>query len=159
MAYIPLGGNGFHSPIAGFELTGAQLSGDATGGVAQIKCRMDPRYTAIAAYVTIAIIQGTAADADVSLSLAGNPGFVPTQSDSGPVVKVAAAVDAGTIRKTWNPTPIILPGSLKADAHVSASFLNVDGDEYFMSALFYIFDIRARELTPMGPLLWSRGAT
>jgi len=52
---------------------------------------------------------------------------------------------------------VILPGSENTALTVFAA--NVDGDEYFLDAFIFLFDIRARELTPMGPLLWARGST
>jgi len=156
---IPLGGNGFHAPIAAYEVSGFAITGDGSGGSLQGQINTDPRFTTLLSFVTMSIQQGTSADADVSFLLSGNAGFVPTQAESGPVVAVASLVDAGEIRKTWTPTPVILPGGNGANAHVRCNVLNVTGDVLGLSALFYIFDIRARELTPMGPLLWARGAT
>ncbi len=156
---IPLGGNGYHAPIAAYEVSGFAVTGDASSGSLQAQINMDPRYTALCSFVTMSIQQGTSADADVSFLMSGSAGFVPTQADQGPVTAVASLVDAGEIRKTWTPTPVIMPGGNNANAHVRVNVLNVDGDVLGLSALFYIFNIRARELTPMGPLLWARGAT
>ncbi len=159
MIRIPLGGNGFHSPIAAYEVSGVTATGDASSGHLRITVVMDPRYTALCSFVTMAIQQATSADADVNMLLAGNAGFVPTQGLTGPVTAVASLVTSAEVRQTWTPTPVILPGGNQANAHTRVDVLNVDGDVLNLSALFYIFDIRARELTPMGPLLWARGAT
>ncbi len=102
--------------------------------------------------------QGTPADADFRFtvsSLAGNA--VPLLTHAG----VVTAIDASfvvEINELWNVPPVILPGAQEPGI-ASCRWVNVDSDAYLMHAFIYLFDIRVRELTPMGPLLWARGST
>lgn len=158
--YLPLGGDGFSAPFAAYNVINAQVSGDASAGRASITCNMDSRYCALVAYASVAIEQGTSADADVKVFLAGES--FAEQTFQAPVESISATIASRTVTKTWNPTPFVLPGARLQDAtqpRLDFRALNVDGDEFFLSALIYLFNVRVRELTPMGPLLWARGAT
>lgn len=155
---IPLGGDGITSPIAAWEISGFSVTGDASGGAASLRVNLDPRNTALVAFVTNTIVQVSSADADINTALLGNAGSVPTQALSGPVSAISATVSTGTIRQTWRPEPYVMPGGNGAGAHIRTLFLNVTNDVYFMSALIYIFNIRARELMPMSYLLAGRGS-
>jgi hypothetical protein len=50
-----------------------------------------------------------------------------------------------------------MPGG-PSDPNVRFEMVNVLADVYSMHLLVYLFNIRVRELTPMGPLLWARGS-
>jgi len=78
--------------------------------------------------------------------------------EQGDVSAVAAALGDPTVAKTWNPTPTILGGGAIIPT-ITVRGKNVDSDVYLCSMLIYLFDIAVRERTPMGPLLWARGAT
>jgi len=54
--------------------------------------------------------------------------------------------------------PIILPGGPEVPT-IRARALNVNGDFVFLEAQIFLFNIRVRELTPMGPLVFARGST
>jgi len=158
LRYIPLGGDGFTAPKAAYNLIGMAVTGAAGAGSMTLTCTMDDRYVSLLSYVSIADAQVVSADADISLLLsAGNLGM-PPQALTERVVAISATVEAGTIRRTWIPTPVLLAGSEKRGL-VTFRMVNVENDVYTMSLLVYLFDIRVRETTPMGPLLWARGAT
>lgn len=153
--YVPMGGDGFYSPQAAYHVSNHAVTGDASGGNATLQVVMDDRHCSLLSYLTISIIQGTSADADVRLSLAS--GQTPLQAFQGPVVAISATVIGQTITKTWNPPAYLIPGGPNVGT-IECRALNVDGDVYRIGALIYLFDIRAREETPMGPLLFSRGS-
>ncbi len=117
---------------------------------------MDDRYTALVSYVTTSIVQVASADADFRSVIAVGTSW-PTISDSGLITAINASVSGNTVTRTWEPAPAVLPGG-KLRPLIQCQFLNVDADVYTMSALIYLFNIRSRELTPMGPLLWARGS-
>lgn len=156
MTYVPLGGDGLVAPFAAYTMKTMLVTGDASAGSASLNINMDPRFCSLVSYATIAIQQGTSADADVDLFVRGNT--------SGSVVfrnlvtAVASLVTASEIGLTWQPPPVMIPGGGEG-ASLEANFKNVDGDVFIIDALIYLFNIRVRELTPMGPLLWARGST
>lgn len=132
------------------------MTGDASAGHAGLIITMDDRFTSLLSWAQFNINQGTPADADFRLAVFG--GAAPSQVLSGLSTAVASTLTARTIGQTWAPTPFILAGGPDV-ASLQIVFENVDTDVYTLSALVYLFDIRVRETTPMGPLLWSRGST
>jgi len=158
--YIPLGGDGFTAPIAAYGVSGATVAGDVSSGIATINLTMDNRYCSLVGYATGRILQGTPADAELRMAIgvtAAPLGKVPLQVDQGDVTAIAATVSPDSIAKTWLPPSIILPGGVDAPV-LSLAATNVDGDFFTIDALIYLFNIRVRELTPMGPILFSRGS-
>ncbi len=152
---IPLGGDGFYAPQFAYQIKTFSLTGDATGTSLTHVVKMDERYCALIAYVTVRINQATAAAADVMFQVGG--AGVPDFAEQGPVTEISATVNSGTIRKTWVPPPIILPYG--GEPTLTMKVLNVDTDVVQLHAQIYAFDARVRELTPMGPLLWARGSS
>lgn len=157
VGYIPLGGNGYDAPIAAYQIAGFQVIGDATGTSATLAVTMDPRYTSLVSYVTFSIAQATSADADFRATIARGTTF-PTISASGAIEAVSSNVSSQEVTRTWEPAPAVLPGTTVLVPTLQVQFVNVDTDIYTMSSMIYIFNIRARETTPMGPLLWARGS-
>lgn len=156
LTYVPLGGDGFSSPFAAYGLKIFQASGDVSGGALTMNVNFDPRFCSLVAYVTVQIAQGTSADADVRIQVRGDT--IATVNFQGPVSAVASDVTSFEVAHTFAPVPVIVPGAGENGA-IQVAFDNVDGDEYFLDTLIYLFNIRVRELTPMGPLLWARGST
>lgn len=154
--YIPLGGDGYTSPFAAYNLVGHAVTGAAGGGAAVLTCIMDDRFVSLISYISVADVQAVSADADVSIVLTAAEVGMPTQALSEAVTAISAVVNVGTIRRTWTPPPVLLAGGSKR-GQITFSMVNVDTDVYSMSALIYLFNIRVRETTPMGPLLWARG--
>ncbi len=156
--FVPLGGDGFKAPSHAYSIFDASIVGDAGGGNARIQATMDNRYCSLVSYRCGQNQQVSALDADFRLSVTG--GDVPEQLSQGAATAISAGVSLRTIGQTFSPTPIVLPGGSFSDApRVIFRMANVLDDEYFLNAWIFCFDIRVRELTPMGPLLWARGAT
>lgn len=158
LEYIPLGGNGLTAPKAAYSVVGHLVDGNVSSGAMQIRMTMDPRYCSLVSWVTFQIIQATAADADVRVVIGDVDLRVPKLIQQGPVVKTATLVNVNTVAGTFTPTPVILPGG-GVLPFIQVAALNVDGDSLSFDALVYLFRIDVREKTPMGPLLWARGAT
>ncbi len=157
--YIPLGGNGFTAPFAAWSVEAMTVTGAPGGGAASMGVSMDMRYCSLVAFVSVSIIQVSAADADLRIQLTG--ANTTDQAENVVMPSTSATVATRTIGFTWRPTPMILPGGQRDAAdlpRISARMLNVDADVYELSTLIYLFNIRVREITPMGPLLWARGA-
>lgn len=154
--YLPLGGDGFQAPFAAYQVRGLGAVSDAGGGFTQIRCVMDERYCSLVSTVMIRNIQTTPANADVRLRLSALRMAGVDLSE----LKVAQDIALGTstITRTWEPPPIVLPGSGSTDTFVELRMENILADQLFLDALIYLFDIRVRELTPMGPLLFARGS-
>ncbi len=159
LTYVPLGGDGFTAPQAAYVVRALQVTGDAGGGAATLTIHMDPRFTSLVAYVTAQNDQASSADADLRLVITPSTGIqIAALTLQQPVVATSATVNSTTIGLTWNPTPLLMPGAANT-GRIIMKMLNVLADEYRLSAHIYLFNIRVRELTPMGPLLWARGAT
>ncbi len=155
VTYIPLGGDGFTAPIAAYSVQGFEMDGDASGGVLTQSIRTDERYCALVAYVSGSINQATPANADSRQTIASTR-QVPIMVNSNVIVALAAAFTA-EVNVMWAPPPVILPGTTDTGL-ISNIWENVLNDTYRMHCLVYIFDIRVRELTPMGGLLFARGS-
>lgn len=158
MFRIPLGGDGFTAPIAAYAISNHAVTGDSGGGTATLRINMDPRYCALVSWMSSSVNQGTSADADFRRLLSSNAGQgIPLLAENGVATAVAAAFGL-EVQSLWNPPAAILPGS--GDFGIATySWVNVENDVYALNAYIYLFDIRVRETTPMGPLLWARGST
>lgn len=157
--YIPLGGNGFTAPFAAWSLEQMTATGDATGGALTIGVNMDQRYVSLVAFITLAVLQATSADADLRIQLTGSN--TTDQGENLIMPSTSATIASRTSGTVWRPTPMLLPGGQGNPAdlpRISARVLNVDTDVFELSTLIYLFNIRVREVTPMGPLLWARGS-
>lgn len=150
--YIPLGGDGLSAPFAAHTVRALQVEHDASGGTAVQVINLDPRFCGLVSFMTGQIAQAINADADMSFTVTGN--VTPSS-----VLRIVQP--AGTdfeVARTWEPPPIILPGGATAGSQLRLAVDNVDGDDSFLDVWIYLFNIRARELTPMGPLLFGRGS-
>ena len=152
--YIPLGGDGFTAPKFAYSIIGYDVDADASGGTLTAVLEMDPRYASLIGFVTGQLLQAVDADVEFLFSVSGLR--VPTIVNQGDAV--SSALSGSSIGITWRPEPIILPGGTAASQpRVQIRFPNVDTDVIRMHALVFCFDIRVREIWPMGPLLWARG--
>lgn len=152
--YIPLGGNGYTAPHAAYSISGFAVTGATGGGAAALRVNLDPRFCSLVGFVFFQNIQATPADAEFRMFIDG--GGSPAQVDAGDITSVGT-VSAASLNHTWNPTPIVLFGP-RAPI-IGVDLLNVDADVISMNTMIYLFNINARQATPMGPLLWARGAT
>ncbi len=159
LTYVPLGGDGYSAPLAAYSIQNHAVTGDATGGAASLTVDMDPRFCSLVSFVSFSILQATSADAEYSLKIGSSTGTqIPSILHSDLQVAVSSTVSSKEINKTFNLIPMMMPGAGQA-GQINLLVKNVDTDIVRLSALIYLFNIRVRELTAMGPLLWSRGAT
>jgi len=155
-----LGGDGLRAPFAAYAITGYTITGDATSGRAEQNIFMDPRFCSLVSYLTLTNTQATVADADFKFTVGSNSPevAVPRQVRQGLAPAVAAIVSGGvSIGETWEPPPFILPGGGNS-GFAQMQMANVDTDVYIMTAFIYLFNIRVRELSSTGGLLWQRGS-
>ncbi len=160
MGYVPLGGDGFTAPFAAYTVDRFQVGGAAGGGTARLTVTMDPKFCALIQYATWSINQATGAAAEFKLRITALQQSIPLLIDQGSVTNITATISGSEqVARTWEPTPVILPGSGGVAPFLEATWSNIDVNEYFLSLQVFLFNIRVRELTPMGPLLWARGST
>jgi len=117
---------------------------------------MDERFCSLIAYVTFNISQVANADADFIIDIGSDRSAQIREQD----VQVAVSNTVSTVEvgHTFSPPPVVLPGA-GDNARLRVQVLNNLNDIVRVSAYIYCFDVRVRETTPMGPLLWARGAT
>ncbi len=118
---------------------------------------MDRRFVSLVSFVTGNIAQVTPTDLDMLIQLSGSLGQVPQQKSQSVVVASPASMSP-ELTKTWAPVPFLLPGGNDVQPNIRCVVPNVDGDDMFVSTYIYLFNINVRQLTPMGPLLFSQGA-
>jgi len=153
---VPLGGDGFTAPKFAYAIRNFLQTGDATGTFVQFRINMDERWCSLVAFAEFTIAQATSADAEFQFSISSDKSA--ELIDSGLQVAVNSSVSGLEIGHTWAPPPLVLPGA-GDNARIGLQVLNVDTDVVRLSAYVYCFDVRVRETTPMGPLLWARGST
>lgn len=150
--YQPLGGNGMQAPHAQYAVE-VQLEGDASAGNATINIRFDERYCSMIQYLS-ARISGLAADAAYEFNIAA--------SATDRLIHQANVTNLGVATfdcDTWTPPPYVIVGLRREGSTMNAPFLrfispNTDGDTYSVIMRVLVFNIRARELTPL-PILNS----
>ncbi len=156
----PLGGDGFAAPMAAYIVDNMELTGAAGSGNITATILMDERFCSLVAYATVSITQATDQNMGVryrlDTSLASSP--VATQVQSRFLTAGSSNTSPATINDVWVPVPVILPGD-GGGGLLSVGSVNFDTDLFRVSALIYLFDINVRQVMPMGPLLWARGAT
>lgn len=157
---IPLGGNGFNAPHAAYVVDNFALVGDAGGGNINQTINMDERFCSLVAFVNIALSQATPADAGWHIALDSNVALGPVAPQTENLALTAIANDISTVHisHVWVPVPYVLPGA-GGGGSISSQVLNNLNDTMRLTALIYLFDVNVRQVTPMGPLLWARGAT
>lgn len=126
-------------------------TGDGSGGAITMTANLDPRFCHLISHVSVQIVQGSTADADIRVVVGDS---INRLILSEVVVAVATATSSFDIARTWRPPGVILPGAGQVPQVVWTS-ANVSGDGFHMDLLDYLFDIRVRELTPIAPLLWA----
>jgi hypothetical protein len=161
VSYVPLGGNGYTAPFAAYNVQGWTQTGDASAGNVEFILQPDPRFCSLFTFMTVNIEQVAPASAAFRNTLGGLR--QASQGEAGSEVAVALLISDVTVEHTWVPVPVIMPGGNTPAGQTPIAFRsqwkNVDVDEFQFNAMVYIFNINVRETTPMGPLLWARGAT
>ncbi len=158
---VPLGGDGFKAPRLAYMVNKYSVTGDATAGSASLELEMDPRFVSVVAYVTLQVIQASTTDSEFRMTISSD--FIGEQVDQGDQTAISATIAAFTFARTWIPAPVLLPGGFGTVGNnnvprITMKMLNVDTDDYQLSALIYCFDIRAREIWSSGQLLFNRGS-
>ncbi len=157
---MPLGGDGYTAPFAAYTIDRMQVSGAAGGGTAKLTVTMDPKFCSLIQYASWSINQATPAAAQFKLRITASQNATPILVDQGSVTNITATISGSEpVARTWEPTPVVLPGSGGVAPFLEATWSNIDVNEYFLSMQVFLFNIRVRELTPMGPILWARGST
>jgi len=141
----PLGGDGFRAPMAAYIVDNMLATGDAGGGPIVCQVNMDERFCSLVAYLTVSMTQASQTDIDLRFRVQHRRAE-------------ATGISPAQISEVWVPVPVIIPGG-GAGGLITAGALNVDTDLFRLSALIYLFNINVRQVMPMGPLLWARGAT
>lgn len=157
---VALGGDGYTAPHAAYVVDNFILTGDAGGGTVAHIIQMDERFCSLVAYVNLLSSQASSADADWVIGLDSNlaNGAIAPQLEGRVIAATSATVSSVTLASIFTPVPVVLPGA-GAGAQINSNVLNVLADGVRISALIYLFNVQVREVTPMGPLLWARGAT
>lgn len=159
LTFVPLGGDGYTSPRAAYALVNHKVVGDAGGGAATLEVVLDDRFTSLVSFVSVESQQVSSADVGLRIEISSIAGGrqIPQMRHQEVATAISATIAASTISRTWNPPAQLLPGAGEV-GRVQFKMINTLNDDYFLSMLVYLFDIRARELTPLAPLLWARGA-
>lgn len=147
--FVPLGGDGFYSPSYAYHVS-MSIAGSAGGGFARCGINADPRFTSIVSHVTFLIEQATAGDADFQYSIGD------MVAEAGVLTATSLTISSFGISKVFRPPPVLWAGG---EGDMAVKYLNVDANTFYLQALIYLFDIRARETTALGPLLWSKGSS
>jgi hypothetical protein len=124
------------------------VTGDASGGTAQVGVVLDQRYQSLVSVVQADQV-GTTADVDVRYTLQsedGNGNIYSQLSVAGTLKHLAFETNA---RGAWSPP------SLFNATKVLFKAANVNGDSYALSGIVYLFNKRASETTPLPVLLAS----
>jgi hypothetical protein len=153
-----MGGDGFVAPFAAYVVKDFQQTGAVGGGSMTFRVTMDEKFCSLISFFAVSIQQGTPAAAQQRVVISADQPLVPTFEENFNGVATATAISIVSNAKTFNPPPQILPGG-SATPFLRWQSLNVDADVYSLNAQIMLFNIRARELAPMGPLLWARGST
>ncbi len=154
---IPLGGDGFYAPTAAYAVTNVGVTGDGGGGTSRVTITMDPRFCALVSYMTFGIQQAISQDVAYRMIISDAKFRIPSILDQGVEATIGTTISAQSIAFTWEPVPVVLPGGPVLPI-IQSTVLNLADDVHDLSAMIYLFNIRAREMTPMGPLLWARGS-
>ena len=149
--YIPLGGNGIVAPHAAYGVKDFTVTADASGGKLAMIIKLDNRFCSLVSWVEVTNAQAISADEEVRMTVKGN--LSPSQTLQGQLHADSSVLDNETLAATWSPTPFLYPGGGTDLAEIVVNMRNTNGDVMEVSALIYLFDIRARELAPIQGLL------
>ncbi len=151
VTFVPLGGDGYSAPF-GLNLIDSDLAGDVSGGSATFTVTLDARYCASVTLIGMAVA-GATTDQDYRINFAANPaGTSLRHGVTGTMLGVAVSTE-GTAG-FWVPPATVLPPSTV----FSVRFINVDGDDFRLSAEILLWNIRVRELSPWPYLMGAQGS-
>lgn len=147
---VPLGGDGLQAPHSAYSVRAANITMDASSGIATMDINLDDRFCSLVSFVTV-VVDGNASDQVVKFQISG--ASTPSIIDHVLLTGFGGVAESANV---WYPPTWVLPGAGEVcDVRVIAA--NTDGDDMQVSLVVYNFDIRVRELTNIGFLGWSRG--
>ncbi len=145
VTYEPLGGDGMIAPLAAYWIDNFIISGDASGGVAELVVECDPRYECLVGFLSSAAWNGTiSAGVGCTLTLKWGTKFDASITKLG----TYEAPDNKS-RLHWAPDPIFGPESW------TARFENNNGASFLLQAIVYLFKKNVQQYVPLTQLLAS----
>jgi len=147
-----LGGDGTRSPSGVYVIRNVAVTGDgADSGSVSVQMGLDPDYCSMIGYATMSITQATPATEQIRWQFVG--ARVATMYQLRTVLTFAHG--APHIVDDWLPPAIIIPGEFPGTLSFFAD--NVGTDLNLFNANIFLYDIRAREITPYDLLVAARG--
>ncbi len=152
--YVPLGGDGFQAPFAAYSVRDFEQTGDAGGGTITFSIDVDERFCSYVSWLSFIGRLATVADAEYRVFSSADR---HAQASEVKNARASSVLGSNEVSEVWRPPGVILPGS-GSNASFGLIIENILNDVWRVSAHIYLFNVRVRELTPMGPLLWARGS-
>lgn len=157
LVFTPLGGDGFASPRAMYQLSNFAITGDVSGGSISLDVVMDSRYCTMIAYATM-LYSGTGTDPLPilwRLQEAGVGGRSPLRLRQVSADVITADTGGARVNDMWVP-PAFVDGA-SSGLTLTISTDNQDAGILQMFASIFIFDINARQRVPFELLVRARG--
>lgn len=147
VVYVPLGGDGWRSPMSSYSVT-IRVTGDASGGTNQITVSPDPQFVAIVSYVQVASPDSPNDPEDFLVSL--NSGQETAQTG----MQIPSVLPAGNNTNTaiWTP-PLTLLDPPRGDPSIVAAMQNINTIDLELSFRLYNFRKGVAQRTPLGRLV------
>jgi len=135
-----------------YVVRNARVTGDATGGSANIQMTLDPNFVSMIGYVSLSITQTSNSTERLRFQHVG--ALVATMQETRLTNFMTAGINPG-VAETWLPPAMLIPGVSPGTTSIIVD--NVDTDVYLMNANIFLYDIRAMELFPIDLLVAARG--
>ena len=147
VTYEPLGGDGVVAPMAAYYVNNFAITGDASGGDASLEVNCDERFACLCALMSTAA-NGGSISAGVGCQLSMRHGDPPPGILNIGITRTGDYISPDNrSRVHWNPDPIFGPHQ------VSARWDNVNGANFLLDVVFYLFDKNVEQITPLPQLL------
>lgn len=156
LRYTPLGGNGYTSPHAMYQLKNFLVTGDSGGGTASLEVVMDDRFCCMIAYASMIFGGASTNPATVNWTWGGGlAGISPQFIQQRQVTLSNTSVGAPRIADTFD-SPAFVHGS-DSNLALTVTTVNEDADTVQLFLSVYLFNINAREKVPIELLVAARG--
>lgn len=145
--YVPLAGNGYTAPQSAYAVA-VQLSGDATGGSANITVRPDPQYASILSYASFSAFATAAAVGQLYQIING-------AETAASMIQGAFDVVGGlnpNQASTWTP-PLLVLDPPAEDPQLVFVMPNEDGVTFSLNLRLYNFRKGVQNVTPLPNLV------
>lgn len=150
----PLGGDGFVAPHSLYTVR-TVLTHDASGGLAALSVRFDPRYTQLLVYFHVEQ-KSAPGTKEVLMSIQCTASDVLQIHQVIPAISIAGQTATNMV--LWTPPAILCSAPLGEDSappFFRVLCANVDTESTIIRARVFNFDKRAREVVPLSQLLSS----